>query len=112
LRLSEQRLGASCVVFCMGPTFASLFLRRRVCSPSKLGLSSCGDSEEFRNSGRQFVDVGNDEHRAAGFQAYPVLRPAMASRVKADCSHPGGKGGVDTCRAIQRDEPERLRPID
>jgi hypothetical protein len=57
-------------------------------------------SEEFRNSGRQFAHVGNDEHRTAGFQACPVLRPAMASCAKADCGHPGGKGGVDTCRAV------------
>jgi hypothetical protein len=58
--------------------------------------TSCGDSEEFPNSGRPFVHVGNAEHRAAGFQADPVLRPAMASCATADCGHPGGKGAVDT----------------
>jgi hypothetical protein len=97
----HKRLGASCVVFRMGtnrshPSSSATESARA----SKLGLSSCGDSEEFRNSGRQFVHVGNDEHRTAGFQACPVFRPAMASCAKADCGHPGGKGGVDTCRAV------------
>jgi hypothetical protein len=67
-------------------------------------LSSRGRLVAFRYRGRQLVHVVNDQHRPACPQTGPVLRPAMTSPGEADCSHAGGEGGIDTCRAVLNDE--------
>ena len=54
----------------------------------------------MRHGSRQFAHARDDHFGAARLQARGVLGSAMASSGKADRGHPGGIGGIDTCRAV------------
>jgi hypothetical protein len=72
--------------------------------PHKLEVSSGWDADEFCHRGGQFAHVVHEQCRPLLLQTSPVLRPTMATSAEAHSCHPGGAGGIDTCRAVLDDQ--------